>query len=121
MKSVIVGLLFASVLAFGAEKDPKDQGWKPTPLMRSVSPDTAKSGDILTVIGEHLDKDRVAEVYLTDGKSEIKIQVVEQSEETLKVKVPDKVKPGRLHLMVLTTGPDPQYLEQPVAVLIEQP
>jgi hypothetical protein len=119
LKSLIVGLLLAGVLAVGAEKDPKDQGWKPTPMMRTVAPDTAKAGDILTVTGENLDKARVAEVYLTDSKTELKIPIVEQTETTLKVKVPANVKPGRLRLMVLTTGTQPQYLEQPVTVVIE--
>ena len=118
LKSVI-GLLLAGALVMGAEKDPKDQGWKPTPMMRTVAPDTAKVGDILTVTGENLDKARVAEVYLTDSKTEFKVPIVEQTETTLKVKVTDKAKPGRLRLMVLTTGTQPQYLEQPVTVVIE--
>ena len=119
MKSLIVGLLLAGVLVVGAEKDPKDQGWKPTPMMRTVAPDTAKTGDILTVTGENLDKAKVAEVYLTDSKTELKVLIVEQTETTLKVKVPANAKPGRLRLMVLTSGNQPQYLEQPVTVVIE--
>ena len=119
IKSLIGFLLVAAVLVLGAEKDPKDPSWKPTPLMRTVEPDTAKIGDVITVTGENLDKARVASVYLTDGKSEVKMVVVEQSETTLKVKIPDKAKPGRLRLMVLTTGSEPQYLEQPVTVSIE--
>ena len=76
-------------------------------------------GDVVTVTGENLDKARVAAVYFTDGKSEIKLSVVEQNETTVKVKVPDAAKPGRLRFMVLTAGAEPQYLEQPVTVVIE--
>ena len=119
IKSLIGCLLVAGVLLLGASKDAKDQGWKPTPLMRTVAPDTAKIGDEITVAGEYLDKTRVAAVYLTDGKWEIKMTIVEQSETSLKVKIPDKTKPGRLRLMVLTTGAEPQFLEQPVTVSIE--
>jgi IPT/TIG domain len=119
VKSLIGGLLVAGVLLLGATKDSKDQGWKPTPLMRTVTPDTAKIGDQITVVGEYLDKARVSEIYLTDGKNEIKMTIVEQSETTVKVKVPDNVKPGRMRLMVLTTGPEPQFLEQPVSISIE--
>jgi hypothetical protein len=103
----------------GGAKDVKDQGWKPTPLMRSVTPDTAKVGDVITVSGEYLDKARVAEVYLTDGKSEVKTAIVSQSETELKVKIPAAAKPGRFRLMVLTTGSEPQFLEQPVTISIE--
>ena len=119
IKSVIGGLLLASVLLLGATKDSKDQGWKPTPLMRTVNPDTAKTGDEISVAGEYLDKARVAAIFLTDGKSEIKMTIVEQSETLVKVRIPEKVKRGRLHLMVLTTGSEPQLLEQPVSVSIE--
>ncbi len=120
IKSLMGGLLLATVLLLGAGNDAKDQGWKPTPLMKSVEPATAKVGDILTVTGEHLDKSLVAEVYLTDGKVDCKTHIEEQTETTLKVKVPPQAKPGRLHLMVLTTGVQPQFLEQPVTVSIEQ-
>jgi hypothetical protein len=119
IKSLIGGLLVASVLLLGATKDVKDQGWKPTPLMRTVAPDTAKAGDEVTVTGEYLDKARISAVYLTDGKSEIKMTIVEQAETTVKVKIPQDVKPGRLRLMVLTTGAEPQFLEQPVSIEIE--
>lgn len=119
MKSLMGGLLLASVLLLGASKDAKDQGWKPTPLMRSVNPDTAKIGDDITVTGEYLDKARVSAVYLTDGKTEIKMSIVTQTETTIQAKIPDKVKPGRLRLMVLTTGSEPQFLEQPVSIAIE--
>lgn len=121
IKSLIGCLLMASVLLLGAGvgNDGKDQGWKPTPLMRSVTPDVARSGDVLTVTGEYLDKARVAEVYLTDGTVEFKTPILEQAETTVKVKVPAQVKTGRLRLMVLTTGIEPQFLEQPVSVTIE--
>jgi len=119
IKSLIGGLLVASVLLLGATKDVKDQGWKPTPLMRAVTPETAKAGDAVTVTGEYLDKTRISAVYLTDGKSEIKLTILEQTETTVKVKIPDSVKPARLRLMVLTTGAEPQYLEQPVTLEIE--
>ena len=120
LKSLFGGLLLASVLLAGANKDAKDEGWKPTPLMRSVTPDTAKVGDVLTATGENLDKSRVKEIYLTDGTVEFKTEIVEQSASEVKVKVPAKVKFGRMRLMILTTGVQPQLLEQPVTVEIQQ-
>lgn len=89
------------------------------PRITSVDPDTAKAGDILTATGEHLDKGEVVEVYLTDGKKDTKVQVTEQAPTSLKVKVPDKVTPGRFALMVLTGGKEPKLIEQPVKVNIE--
>lgn len=119
LKSLIGSLLVASVLLIGADKA-KDQAWKPTPLMRTVAPDTAKAGDVLTISGEYLDKTRVKDIYLTDSKMEWKCEIVEQQQNEAKVKVPAKSKTGRLRLMILTTGVEPQFLEQPVAVEIQE-
>lgn len=119
IRSLIGFLLIAGVLVLGADKDPKDPTPKPTPMMKTVAPDTAKIGDEITITGENLQKALVASVFLTDGKNDVKMTVTEQTDTTIKAKIPDKAKPGRLHLMVLTTGADQQFLEQPVAISIE--
>jgi hypothetical protein len=90
------------------------------PQMKTVDPMTAKTGDVLTVVGEYLDKANVAEVYLTDGTHDYKAKVTEQSADTLKLIVPASAKPGRLAIMVLTRGKDPKLIEQPVKVTIEE-
>jgi hypothetical protein len=89
------------------------------PQMKAVEPDTGKIGDVLTVTGENLEKAHVAEIFLTDGKNDFKCEVMEQAANTVKVKVPAKIKAGRLALMVLTAGKDPKLIEQPVKVTIE--
>ena len=119
LKYFIAGILAFSMILAAGESAAKDQGWKPTPLMRTVTPDSAKAGETLTASGEYLDKARVKEIYLTDGKAEFKTEIVEQSQNEAKVKVPASVKPGRWRLMVLTTGVEPQLLEQPVTVEIQ--
>ena len=121
LKSLFGGFLVASVLLIGANSDTpaKDKGWKPTPIIRTVEPDAAKVGDVLTVGGEYLDKAQVKDIYLTDGKTDAKTEIVEQNATQVKVKVPAKAKAGRLRLMILTTGVEPQLLEQPVTVEIQ--
>lgn len=89
------------------------------PQMKSVEPDTAKTGDVLTVTGENLDKANVADVFLTDGKNDFKAEITAQEAGSLKMKVPASAKPGRLALMVLTKGKEPKLIEQPVKVTIE--
>jgi hypothetical protein len=89
------------------------------PRMTTVEPPTAKAGAVLSVAGENLDKANVAEVYLTDGKNDVKLEITEQAAAAIKVRVPDSVKPGRFSLMVLTTTRPPQLIEQPVKVTIE--
>jgi hypothetical protein len=101
-------LLVAAALAF-------QEG---SPRMTTVTPDTAKAGAELTVTGENLDKAHVAEVYLTDGKNDLKCDLLDQQPAQIKVKAPGAVKPGRFSLMILTAD-RARFLEQPVKVTIE--
>lgn len=89
------------------------------PRMTTVEPGTAKIGDLLVVAGEHLGKANVAQLYLTDGKNDLKVAVTDQTDASIKFKVPDTVKPGRFALMILTAGKDGKLIEQPVKVTIE--
>lgn len=90
-----------------------------SPRMKSVEPASGKAGDELTVSGENLDAKFVKEVYLTDGKTDFKLQVIQQTAESVKVKISDKVKPGRYSLMVLTAEKTPKLIEQPVKCTVE--
>ena len=89
----------------------------------SVDPDTGKRGDIITITGENLSKTLVAKVYLTDGgdgKGDIEVQITEQTDTTIKFKIPVKAAPGqRLALMILTATKPAQLIEQPVKVSID--
>ena len=89
------------------------------PRMSSVTPDTGKVGDALTVEGENLDKAGVMGLYLTDGKTDFKTEIVEQTTTSIQFKIPDNVQPGRFSLMVLTGGDEPKYIEQPLKVTVE--
>ncbi len=91
-----------------------------SPRMKSVDPGNGKSGDELTVSGENLDVKFVKEVYLTDGKNDLKVEVTQQTAEAIKLKIPPKAKPGRYSLMVLTAEKTPKFIEQPVKCTVEQ-
>ena len=90
-----------------------------SPRMKSVDPGNGKIGEELTVSGENLDAKFVKEVYLTDGKNDIKVEVTQQTGEAIKLKIP-KAKPGRYSLMVLTAEKTPKLIEQPVKCTVEQ-
>ena len=111
--SLIATMLLAAAFTAWAQQ--------PMPRMISVDPMNGKHGDIIAVTGENLQKDLVAKVFLTDGKNDIPVEVSEQTATTIKFKIPDKAAPGRLTVMVLTTGKDAKYIEQPVKVTIEEP
>ena len=89
------------------------------PLISSVEPQSGKPGDLMTARGSSLGPESVAGVYLTDGKIDWKATIVEQSAAAVKFKIPEGVKPGRVALMVLTSGPDARLIEEPVKVTIE--
>ena len=109
--SFVVSVVAAAMLVVSAQQA--------MPRMSTVDPGNGKVGDVITVSGENLQKDQVAKVYLTDGKNDIEVQVVEQTASAIKFKIPAKAT-GRPALMVLTTGKDAKLMEQPVKVQIDE-
>ena len=91
-----------------------------SPRMKTVEPASGKVGDEMTVSGENLDNKFVKEVYLTDGKTDLKMEVTSQAPEAIKAKVPAKAKPGRYSIMVLTAEKTPKLVEQPVKFTVEE-
>lgn len=111
--SLFVPLLVAASFAAYAQSA--------TPRMTSVDPDTGKRGDVITVTGENLTKNFVAKLYLTDGgdgKNDVEVQIIEQTDTTIKFKIPPKAIDGRLALMILTATKPAQLIEQPVKITI---
>ncbi len=96
------------------------QAQQTMPQMKTCEPGVAKIGDVVTVTGENLDKANVEKVYLTDGKNDFVVDIQEQTATEIKIKVPAKVKMGRLALMLLTRGKEPKLIEQPVKVTIAE-
>jgi hypothetical protein len=107
---IVLTVLALSVAAFA----------QPVPRMTTLDPMAGKIGDVITVSGEYLQKAYVAKVYLTDGKNDLQVEVLEQTETTIKFRIPAKAT-GRMALMVLTAGKEPQYIEQPVKLGIDTP
>lgn len=115
MKASLVALLLLVVLIVPASLNAQAA----MPRMTSVEPTNGKSGDILTVTGENLEKENVAELFLTDGKNDLKVPITEQTATSMKFRIPANAKAGRFALMILTKGKDPKLIEQPVKVTVE--
>jgi hypothetical protein len=97
-------LLFAGMFVFGPTLSAQ--------RITGVEPLQAKAGDTVTAKGDGLSKSDVDVFYLTDGKTDWKCEVVEQTATGIKFKVPPEIKPGRWALMVHTAKD--QLIEQPV-------
>jgi len=89
------------------------------PRLNSVEPAECKAGAEAVVKGENLGKNAVAELYLTDGKTDTKVAIVQQTADNIRFRIPSDAKAGRFSLMVMTAGADPKLIEQPVKVTIQ--
>ena len=110
-------VLSLSLLAMGAAAALSAQ----VPHMQKVQPDSGKIGSVLRVHGVFLDKAKVDEVYLTDHTFDMKVKVLDQTDDSIEFRIPPSVKPGRLQLLVKTTGHEPVLIEQPVYITVEEP
>jgi len=108
VRALAVAILFAALLfAF--------QG---SPLFSTVDPDNGKEGDTVSAKGQSLGKKAVGELYLTDGKHDVKAQILNQADDEITFKVP-KASAGRYHLMVLTANKS-AFIEQPVVFTVNE-
>ncbi len=88
------------------------------PVVNTVDPNEALAGAVIVATGVNLDTSKVAEVYLTDGVNDIKVQVLEQKAESLKFKIPNDAKAGGYNLMLATKQKPPIMLVQPVRITV---
>ncbi len=94
--------------------------WAQAPQMTRVSPDNGAIGAVLKVQGVYLGKAKVDEVYLTDHTMDMKVKVLAQTDDSIEFRIPPSVKPGRLQLLVKTSGKTAVLLEQPVFITVDE-
>lgn len=105
MKRFVFALLIASMCLPGVTAaDGKSA------RVTAVEPDSGKVGDLAMAKGENLDKDVVVDLYLTDGKNDVKVVITERASDAIKFKIP-QIKAGRYRLM---TASKTAMIEQPV-------
>src|SRR5437764_11695361 len=112
-----IPLLLVTIAVFALAAS--DQPSRPTPIVRSIDPPTAKAGAQIVATGENLGEDRIAEVYLTQGEKTFQAVIKEQTANAITFVVPATLKPGRFGFMVLTRGPVPAFLDEPVYLTVE--
>ncbi len=105
---LVAGLLVAATALFA---------FQGIPHCTAVDPETGKKGDTITAKGENLSKKGIAELYLTDGQKDTKVDISGQSDSEVKFTIPE-LKAGRYHLLILTAD-RASLVEQPVVVTVE--
>jgi len=86
-------------------------------VMQQVIPTEARGGDIVTVTGYALDAKHLKEVYLTNGENDFRVEIVEQGNVAIRVRVPAKIPGGLMRFAIVVFGRD-DMLEQPVFLKI---
>ena len=98
--------------------------WKGTgarvTVMQQVTPSEARPGDIVLVTGYALEPERVREVYLTDGASDYRVEILEQCDTAIRFRVPERIPPGQMRLTARIAGYS-ALLDQPVFLKILDP
>src|SRR5215469_12776406 len=89
MRSRRVVISLAILLSFSAT------GMAQIPRITGLDPLTAKVGDVVTATGEALGSAVVDELYLTSGGEDLKVEIVEQTDNLIKFRVPAGIKSGR--------------------------
>ena len=109
MKTGLIVMLLISAATLAA--------FQALPKCSAVDPDTAKTGDTINASCENVDKSTAANVYLTDGKDDTKVAVMETTADKIKFQVP-RIKPGRYHLAFMSANKS-SIVEQPVVLTVE--
>jgi len=88
--------------------------------LKEVRPDRGKAGSVLLVRGSDLSKEKVDSVYLSDQTLDMMVKVLNQTDSFIEFRIPPSVKPGRLQLVIKTTGKESRILEQPFYIRVEE-
>jgi hypothetical protein len=116
---MLATVLVSVLLPFFAAVDPKTEPL-PTPMMRIVEPATVRPGGEVTVTGEHLGKRIVGEVYLSSNGVNTKVEVLTQTDQEIRFRVPADQKPGSYRIVVLMKSADPLLIEEPVRLIVQE-
>ena len=86
--------------------------------IREVNPPAGKIGDTFIAKGTDLNASSVKELWLTNGKEDFKVVILQQSDSVIRFKVPETVPAGKLRLVVLDEFG--MLLEQPAFVEVRE-
>ena len=86
-------------------------------VLQGVTPAEARPGDVVTVMGAAVDASRVKEIYLTDSELDYRMEILEQNNVAVRLRVPAKIPAGQMRFAIVVVS-RPELLEQPVLLKI---
>ena len=86
-------------------------------VLQGVMPTVALPGDVVIVTGFALGPDRLKEIYLTNGEVDYRVEIVEQNDLAVRLRVPAKIPVGQMRFAIVVVS-RPELLEQPVLLKI---
>jgi hypothetical protein len=86
-------------------------------VLQGVIPTEARPGDVVTITGFALDADHLKEIYLTNGEQDYRVEILEQNNVAVRLRVPAKIPAGQMRFAIVIPT-RPELLEQPVFLKI---
>jgi len=82
-------------------------------FLQQAMPTEARPGDVVTVTGYALGATHLKEIYLTDGQVDYRVEILEQTDLVVRLRVPAKIPAGQMRFAIVIVR-RPEILEQPV-------
>jgi hypothetical protein len=86
-------------------------------VLQGVTPTEARPGGVVTVTGVALDASHLKEIYLTNGDVDYSVEILEQNDVAMRLRVPAKIPAGQMRFAIVVVS-RPELLEQPVLLKI---
>jgi len=83
-----------------------------------LEPDSGSPGDVIIAYGVNLDSSRVEDLSLTDGNGHALVTIVQQSETSIRFRIPAMLTKGRYTLVIHPAGRYTTSIEQPVTLTV---
>jgi hypothetical protein len=85
----------------------------------AIHPGCAKPGAVITAIGMALGREKLAGLFLSDRYFDWEAEILAQSENAVRFRIPECARPGRQRILLLSAGDRRALLEQSVTIEIE--
>jgi hypothetical protein len=84
------------------------------PRVYAIDPCDGHPGTVVTAVGEALDRTSVTGVFLADRDFDWKAEIVSQSQNVLRFRIPECTRPGRQRILLVARGDGRELVEQSV-------